>query len=91
MAKEKIITLNQKHQQKGRYTTVDDCISTINEDRIKHNLKGIAYVYLTVEDGEPVANYGVSWDNGEPAINGLSILGAVSNLIHGMESRVENE
>ena len=88
MAKEKIATLNQKHQQKGRYTTVDDCISTINEDRIKHNLKGIAYVYLTVKDGEPVANYGVSWDNGEPAVNGFSILGAVSNLTHEVESRV---
>jgi hypothetical protein len=60
MTKEKIATLNQKHQQKGRYTTVDDCISTINEDRIKHNLKGIAYVYLTVEDGEPIANY-LNW------------------------------
>lgn len=88
MTKEKIITLNQKHQQKGRYTTVDDCISTINEDRIKHNLKGIAYVYLTVEDGEPVANYGVSWDDGEPAVNGFSILGAVSNLRYEVESRI---
>lgn len=88
MAKEKIITLNQKHQQKGRYTTVDDCISTINEDRIKHNLKGIAYVYLTVEDGEPVANYGVSWEDGEPAVNGLSILGAVNILRYGVESRI---
>ena len=88
MAKEKIATLNQKHQQKGRYTTVDDCISTINEDRIKHNLKGIAYVYLTVEDGEPVAHYGVSWDDGEPAVNGFSILGAVSNLRYEVESRV---
>ncbi|MDB1104617.1 hypothetical protein [Lentilactobacillus parabuchneri] len=76
MAKEKIITLNQKHQQKGRYTTVDDCISTINEDRIKHNLKGIAYVYLTVEDGEP-------------AVNGLSILGAVNILRYGVESRIQ--
>ena len=88
MEKEKIITLNQKHQQKGRYTTIDDCISTINEDRIKHNLKGIAYVYLTVEDGEPVANYGVSWDDGEPAVNGFSILGAVSNLTHEVERRI---
>ena len=88
MTKEKIATLNQKHQQKGRYTTVDDCISTINEDRIKHNLKGIAYVYLTVEDGEPVANYGVSWDDGEPAVNGFSILGAVSNLTHEVERRI---
>ena len=88
MTKEKIATLNQKHQQKGRYTTVDDCISTINEDRIKHNLKGIAYVYLTVEDGEPVANYGVSWDDGEPAVNGLSILGAVNSLRYGVESRI---
>ena len=88
MAKEKIITLNQKHQQKGRYTTVDDCISTINEDRIKHNLKGIDYVYLTVEDGKPVANYGVSWDDGEPTVNGFSILGAVSILKNEIESRV---
>ena len=88
MAKEKIITLNQKHQQKGRYTTVDDCISTINEDRIKHNLKGIAYVYLTVEDGEPVAHYGVSWDDGEPSVNGFSILGAVNSLRYEVESRV---
>ena len=88
MSKEKIITLNQKHQQKGRYTTVDDCISTINEDRIKRNLKGIAYVYLTVEDGNPVANYGVSWDDGEPAVNGFSILGAVSILKNEVESRV---
>lgn len=88
MSKEKIITLNQKHQQKGRYTTVDDCISTINEDRIKRNLKGIAYVYLTVEDGKPVANYGVSWDDGEPAVNGFSILGAVSILKNEVESRV---
>lgn len=90
MSKEKITTLNQKHQQKGRLTTVDDCISTINEDRIKHNLKGIAYVYLTVEDGDPVANYGVSWDDGEPAVNEFSILGAISSLAHGIESRVEN-
>ncbi|MGP3639388.1 hypothetical protein [Lentilactobacillus hilgardii] len=88
MAKEKITTLNQKHQQKGRYTTVDDLISSINEDRIKHNLKGIAYVYLTVEDGEPVANYGVSWDDGEPAVNGFSILGAVNSLRYGVESRI---
>lgn len=88
MTKEKITTLNQKHEQKGRYTTVDDCISTINEDRIKHNLKGIAYVYLTVEDDEPVANYGVSWDDGEPAVNGFSILGAVSNLRYEVESRI---
>ncbi|MCT2897571.1 hypothetical protein EFM54_00805 [Lentilactobacillus buchneri] len=88
MTKEKIITLNQKHEQEGRYTTVDDCISTINEDRIKHNLKGIAYVYLTVEDGKPAANYGVSWDDGETAVNGLSILGAVNILMHEAESRV---
>lgn len=88
MAKEKITTLTQKHEQKGWYTTVDDCISTINEDRIKHNLKGIAYVYLTVEDGKPVANYGVSWDDGEPAVNGFSILGAVSILKNETESRV---
>lgn len=42
----------------------------------------------TTEDGDPVANYGVSWDDGEPAVNGFSILGATSDLTHEVERRI---
>ena len=88
MSEKQVLSLTDKHMEKGRTLTIDDVIADLIQERKSGHIEGIAVVCQYVNEDDNIVNFGGWATNADSKVTTFSLMGGLSQTIHDIAESV---